>query len=120
MGEASTIANTRGIRTDVLTALKALHIPVLRWPGDLYATVTQTLTGFEHHHVMEITGTEGSLRTWWSGAMDRTAEPAFEPEVQRRGETSPSLISDLGQSGEKIQLREELRQLVKDDPDAAA
>lgn len=85
---------------------------VLRWPGDLYATVTQTLSGFEHHHVMEVTGTQGSLRTWWSAAMDRAAEPEFELKVQRRGETSPAIVSNLGDSGEVYELREELRQVV--------
>ncbi|MEO8135195.1 MAG: Gfo/Idh/MocA family oxidoreductase [Betaproteobacteria bacterium] len=85
---------------------------VLRWPGKLYATVTQTLSGFEHHHIMEVTGSEGAVRTWWSGAMDRTHEPTFELKVQRRGETAPTIVTDLGQSGEVFELREELRQVV--------
>jgi hypothetical protein len=33
VGEGSTIPNTRGLRNDVIGALKELHIPVLRWPG---------------------------------------------------------------------------------------
>src|SRR3989442_9304610 len=33
VGEDSKIPNTRGIRNDVLAALKKLNIPVLRWPG---------------------------------------------------------------------------------------
>jgi myo-inositol 2-dehydrogenase/D-chiro-inositol 1-dehydrogenase len=85
---------------------------ILRWPGHLYATVTQTLSGFEHHHVMEITGTEGSIRTWWSGAMDRTAHPKFELKVQRRGKTQCEVVGDLGQSGEVFELQEELRLVV--------
>lgn len=86
---------------------------ILRWPGDLYAMVTQTLSGFEHHHVMEITGTEGSIRTWWSGAMDRTANPEFELKVQRRGKVQCELIGDLGKSGEVFELQEELRLVVE-------
>ena len=39
--------------------------------GGAYAVVTQTLAGFEHHQVVEVVGTEGSARAWWSGAMDR-------------------------------------------------
>ena len=39
---------------------------LVKWPGQLYAMVTQTLGGFEHHQVMEIVGREGSIRTWWS------------------------------------------------------
>ncbi|MGF7045608.1 alpha-N-arabinofuranosidase [Paenibacillus sp. DS2015] len=37
VGEDSPIANTNGIRTDVLEALKDLQIPVLRWPGGCFA-----------------------------------------------------------------------------------
>lgn len=34
VGEESPIPNTKGIRNDVLEALRAIRIPVLRWPGD--------------------------------------------------------------------------------------
>jgi alpha-N-arabinofuranosidase len=37
VGEDSPIPNTRGIRNDVLQALKKLNIPVLRWPGGCFA-----------------------------------------------------------------------------------
>jgi alpha-N-arabinofuranosidase len=37
VGEHSPIPNTRGIRNDVVAALKELNIPVLRWPGGCFA-----------------------------------------------------------------------------------
>ncbi len=37
VGEYSDIPNVRGIRTDVVEALKKLNIPVLRWPGGCFA-----------------------------------------------------------------------------------
>jgi len=37
VGEDSAIPNTRGIRDDVVAALKELSVPVLRWPGGCYA-----------------------------------------------------------------------------------
>ena len=37
VGEDSSIPNTRGIRNDVVAALKELQIPVLRWPGGCFA-----------------------------------------------------------------------------------
>jgi alpha-L-arabinofuranosidase len=37
VGEDSPIPNTRGIRNDVVSALKGLNIPVLRWPGGCFA-----------------------------------------------------------------------------------
>ncbi len=37
VGPDSPIPNTRGIRNDVVAALKELSIPVLRWPGGCFA-----------------------------------------------------------------------------------
>jgi alpha-N-arabinofuranosidase len=37
VGDASPIPNTRGIRNDVVAALKKIRIPVLRWPGGCFA-----------------------------------------------------------------------------------
>ncbi len=36
-GQDSPISNVNGMRTDVVEALKQLHIPVLRWPGGCFA-----------------------------------------------------------------------------------
>ena len=35
VGEASSIPNTRGIRDDVVAALRAVQIPNIRWPRRL-------------------------------------------------------------------------------------
>jgi alpha-L-arabinofuranosidase len=37
VGPDSTIPNTRGIRNDVVAALKALRVPNVRWPGGCFA-----------------------------------------------------------------------------------
>jgi len=37
VGEDSPIPNTRGIRNDVVKALKRIKVPVLRWPGGCFA-----------------------------------------------------------------------------------
>jgi myo-inositol 2-dehydrogenase/D-chiro-inositol 1-dehydrogenase len=85
---------------------------LVRWPGGPYAVITQSLAGFEHHHVVEVTGSEGSLRTWWSGAMDRTAHPRHELKVQRHGHPEAESI-ELDRSGEVFELREELAAAVR-------
>ena len=36
VGEDSEIPNTRGFRNDVVAALKALAVPVVRWPGGCF------------------------------------------------------------------------------------
>lgn len=84
---------------------------VLRWGGGQYAVINQTLAGFEHHHVMEIIGTEGSVRTWWSGAEDRTRSPTFELKV-KRGDAAKAETLQLEASGELFELEEELRLVV--------
>lgn len=42
-----------------------------------YAVIAQTLSAFEHHQVVKITGTRGALWASWSGALDRTFHPTF-------------------------------------------
>ncbi|CAL4869539.1 Intracellular exo-alpha-L-arabinofuranosidase 2 (plasmid) [Asticcacaulis sp. MM231] len=37
VGKGSSIPNTRGIRNDVVAALKAIKVPNVRWPGGCYA-----------------------------------------------------------------------------------
>jgi alpha-L-arabinofuranosidase len=37
VGEDSPIPNVRGIRSDVVAALRALHVPNVRWPGGCFA-----------------------------------------------------------------------------------
>ncbi len=84
---------------------------VVRWPGGQFAVINQTLAAFEHHHVMEIVGTEGAIRTWWSGAEDRTRSPSFELKVKRAGADKVEIV-ELGASGELFELEEELRLVV--------
>jgi len=37
VGPGSPIPNTRGIRNDVVAALKAIKVPNVRWPGGCFA-----------------------------------------------------------------------------------
>ena len=37
VGEDSEIPNTKGMRNDVVAALKEMKLPVLRWPGGCFA-----------------------------------------------------------------------------------
>jgi myo-inositol 2-dehydrogenase/D-chiro-inositol 1-dehydrogenase len=82
---------------------------IVRFPRGVYAVITQTLAGFEHHNVVEIVGTEGAIRTWWSATTARTLEPTHELKVQRRGATACEMLK-IGVSGELFELAEEIRQ----------
>jgi len=60
VGKGSTIPNTDGYRTDVLAALKDLHVPVIRWPGGCF--------GDEYHWRNGIgPDREGTVNTNWGG-----------------------------------------------------
>src|SRR5262245_21414083 len=64
-GENSSIPNTRGIRNDVVAALKKIKIPVLRWPGGCFAD--------EYHWKDGIGPREkrpAMINTHWGGAVE--------------------------------------------------
>ena len=68
VGENSPIHNTRGIRNDVVTALKKLDIPVLRWPGGCFA---------DEYHWRDGIGPRGKrpkiINTTWGGVVEDNA-----------------------------------------------
>jgi myo-inositol 2-dehydrogenase/D-chiro-inositol 1-dehydrogenase len=51
---------------------------IVHFSGGVYAVVSQTLSAFEHHQTVKVTGSEGALWASWSGAMDRTRHPTFK------------------------------------------
>ena len=75
----------------------------LRWPCGALATVTQSLGGFQNHHVIEVAGAAGSVLGWWSGASDRAPHPRFELWCQRSGQAQAEPI-DIGPCGEVVEL----------------
>lgn len=50
---------------------------IVNFPRGAYAVISQTLSAFEHHQVVKLTGTRGALWAIWSGALDRTFHPTF-------------------------------------------
>jgi len=63
VGPESTIPNTRGIRSDVVAALKALEVPNVRWPGGCFA---------DEYHWRKGIGRERAvtLNPNWGGVME--------------------------------------------------
>jgi alpha-L-arabinofuranosidase len=65
VGEDSKIPNTRGIRNDVVQALKKLNIPNLRWPGGCFA---------DEYHWMDGIGDPAKrpemINTHWGGVVE--------------------------------------------------
>ncbi len=68
VGGKSPIPNTRGIRTDIIEALKKVNIPVLRWPGGCFA---------DEYHWRDGIGRPDQrpkrLNTSWGGVIETNA-----------------------------------------------
>ena len=84
---------------------------MVRFPGRRYAVISQTLAAFQYHQVMEVVGSEGAIRGWWSGTLDRTLAPAFALTVKRRGHLEPETIP-IERSGEVFELQDQLARTV--------
>ncbi len=65
VGENSHIPNTNGMRNDVVSALRAINIPVLRWPGGCFA---------DEYHWMDGIGPKENrkkmINTHWGGVTE--------------------------------------------------
>jgi alpha-N-arabinofuranosidase len=68
VGENSAIPNIHGFRRDVVEALQALHVPVLRWPGGCYADTYHWRDGIGPRAQRPIT-----LNKWWGNNEEHNA-----------------------------------------------
>jgi alpha-N-arabinofuranosidase len=68
VGSDSPIPNTRGIRNDVVTALKALKVPNVRWPGGCFADQYHWRKG-----IGPATQRPATLNSAWGGVVDTNA-----------------------------------------------
>ncbi len=87
---------------------------IVRYADGAYASITQCIAGFEHHLVVEITGTQGAIRTAWSGTMDRDHHPVYEFSIQPRGfpferGVREALHESIEISGEVYELEAQIR-----------
>jgi myo-inositol 2-dehydrogenase/D-chiro-inositol 1-dehydrogenase len=84
---------------------------IVTFPNRAYAVVTQTLSGWEHHQTVKLTGTEGALLARWSGASDRTFEPSFSLQMRRQDQVVDVPIAAM--SGEVYELCEQSAMMVR-------
>lgn len=84
---------------------------LVSFPKGAYAVVAQTLSGWEHHQVVKLTGTSGALVAGWSGASDRTFEPTFSLEIQEHERVVDVPIASM--SGEVYELCQQLAMFVE-------
>ena len=65
VGEDSKIPNKKGMRTDVVEALKHIKVPVLRWPGGCFADEYHWKDG-----IGEKSGRKRMVNTHWGGVVE--------------------------------------------------
>jgi len=109
VGPASPIPNTRGIRNDVLAALKELNVPVLRWPGGCFAD--------EYHWKDGIGPREkrpSMINTHWGGVVEDNSfgTHEFMDLVELLG-TSAYITGNVG-SGTPQEMMEWVEYLTSD------
>jgi alpha-L-arabinofuranosidase len=63
VGPDSPIPNTRGIRNDVVAALKAIHVPNVRWPGGCFADEYHWRKGIGEHR-------QATVNSNWGGVIE--------------------------------------------------
>lgn len=83
---------------------------MVNFRGGQYAVISQTLAGWEHHQSAKLTGTDGAIWACWSGATDRTHEPAFRLRLQSGGAIADVPIERP--SGEVYELVDEVAAVV--------
>jgi alpha-L-arabinofuranosidase len=71
VGSDSKIPNTRGIRNDVVAALKALKVPDVRWPGGCFADEYHWRKGIGPHRTV-------TLNPNWGGVIEPNTFGTYE------------------------------------------
>ena len=92
VGESSEIPNVNGMRTDVVEALKAMNIPLLRWPGGCFA---------DTYHWRDGIGPKGQrkkiVNTNWGGVTEDNSFGTHEfMELCRQLGCEPYLSGNVG------------------------
>lgn len=65
VGENSIIPNTKGVRNDIIDALKELKIPNLRWPGGCFADTYHWKDGIGPKEERP-----SMVNRWWGGVVE--------------------------------------------------
>ncbi|MEW6507229.1 MAG: alpha-L-arabinofuranosidase C-terminal domain-containing protein [Bacteroidota bacterium] len=92
VGENSTIPNTRGIRNDVVAALRKINIPNLRWPGGCFA---------DEYHWMDGIGPRDKrpkmINTHWGGVVEDNSFGTHEfMDLCEQLNTEPYICGNVG------------------------
>ena len=115
VGPDSPIPNTRGIRKDVVTALRALKVPNVRWPGGCFADQYHWRKG-----IGPAAQRPATLNSAWGGVVDTNAfgTDEFMDFIQQIG-SQPYVSVNVG-SGTPQEAAEWLEYMTAAAPTALA
>lgn len=83
---------------------------IVNFPKKRYAVITQTLSAFEHHLTVKVSGTRGAMWASWSGAKDRTRHPTFSLRAFDGEELKTIPIEKI--TGELFELEDQIAMMV--------
>jgi alpha-N-arabinofuranosidase len=109
VGDGSRIPNTRGMRNDIVAALKSLNIPVLRWPGGCFA---------DEYHWRDGIGPRDQrprrINTHWGGVVETNAFGTHEfMDLAEQIGAAPYIAGNLG-SGSPREMLEWMEYMTSD------
>ena len=94
VGPDSNIPNTRGIRNDVVAALKALKVPNVRWPGGCFADEYHWRNGIGPQRVVTLNPNWGGViepNTFGTHEVHGLPRPDRQPRRTSRSTSVPAL-----------------------------
>jgi myo-inositol 2-dehydrogenase/D-chiro-inositol 1-dehydrogenase len=110
VGEPHTVYATGNSRQAGHPELQDNFSAIVQFPRGAYAVIAQTLSAFEHHQTVKLSGTKGALWASWSGAMDRTLQPAFSLRAFDGEHVQNVAIEKI--TGEVFELEDQMAMLV--------
>jgi len=111
VGDPITVFATANSRQPDHPELQDNFSAIMQFAGGAYAVVSQTLSAFEHHQMVKVTGTKGALWASWSGAMDRTLHPTFSLRAFDGEKVQEVPIDKI--TGEVFELEDQIAMLVR-------
>jgi alpha-N-arabinofuranosidase len=115
VGENSPIPNVRGIRTDVVNALKAIKTPIVRWPGGCFADEYVWRDGVGPRAKRPV-----RKNNWWGGAPETNAFGTHEFMDFAEQVGSEAYISVNVGSATPTEMREWIEYMTSDGQDTLA
>jgi myo-inositol 2-dehydrogenase/D-chiro-inositol 1-dehydrogenase len=110
LGNPHTIYATANSKQPDHPELQDNFSAIVHFPRGAYAVISQTLSAFEHHQTVKLTGAKGALWASWSGAMDRTAHPSFSLRAFDGERVEEIAIDKI--TGEIFELEDQIAMLV--------